>query len=91
MTLIHEFTSSRVGPTAKQQNHSIYVEEVSKRVPKLVLSLVGQPIGNVEDEEHGRRDPHGPSVDVLAELVHGRVHAAVVDLRVKLQLAFDAR
>ena len=74
---------SRVLLEQEQQNHSIFVKEVSKRATKLVLSLVSQPIGNVEDEEHGRRDPHGPSVDVLAELVHGRVHAAVVDLRVK--------
>ena len=56
-----------------------------------ILSLVGQPVGDVEDEEHGRRDPHRPSVDVLAELVHGRIHAAVVHLRrIKPELAGDS-
>ena len=45
------------------------------------MSLVGEPVGNVEDEEHGGRDPHGPGVDVLAQLVHGRVHVAVLHLQ----------
>ena len=42
---------------------------------------VGDPVAEVPGEEHGRGDPHGPGVDVLAQLVHGRVHVAVLHLQ----------
>ena len=31
--------------------------------------LVGQPVGQVEDDEDRRGDPHGPQVDVVARLL----------------------
>ena len=37
--------------------------------------LVSEPVGEVEDDEDGRRDPHGPEVDVVARLLDLRAHA----------------
>ena len=32
--------------------------------------LVGEPVGQVEDDEDWRRDPHGPQVDVVTGLLN---------------------
>ncbi len=37
--------------------------------------LIGEPVSEVEDDEDGWRDPHGPQVDVVARLLDLGAHA----------------
>lgn len=37
--------------------------------------LVCEPVGEVEDDKDGRRDPHGPQVDIVARLLDLRADA----------------
>lgn len=43
--------------------------------------LIGEPISQVKYDECGWRQPHGPSVNVVAELIDGRVDPIVVHLK----------
>ena len=37
--------------------------------------LIREPVRQVEDDEHGRRYPHGPQVDVVARLLDLACHS----------------
>lgn len=51
---------------------------------------VGDPVHGVEHHEHGRRDPHGPGVDVVHERLLPRRQAELNVLKIWKNLVFSS-